>query len=46
MPIKSIGEIAKENNIYYLVDAAQSAESQYRCSKDEYRYITFRHKDY
>ena len=25
MPIKSIGEIAKENNIYYLVDAAQSA---------------------
>lgn len=25
MPVKTIGRIAKENNIYYLVDAAQSA---------------------
>src|SRR5699024_3975264 len=25
MPIEKIGEIAKDNNIYYLVDAAQSA---------------------
>ena len=25
MPIKEIGEIAKKNNIYYMVDAAQSA---------------------
>ncbi len=25
MPIERIGKIAKENGVYYLVDAAQSA---------------------
>ena len=40
--IEDIGQLAKEKNILFLVDVAQSAgKKKHRCSKNEYRHLMF-----